>query len=221
MHALLTERRRSSPDGNRSLPSPSSSLMVTACCSYPMVTSGILWVLIEGAIRSPSTSLRCGAPARSSFGKTAFFQKAPRSSLDEGKPILPSRASFRRKPPEVKLSEGSRQRLSFPKDVQKKVASFGNLWRFPKEANFFRFLRKEIAGRLQRTHYLPSGRQPSSPEKHAVTIIYDDGDGNLRSSDIRSMCTHSSKAQPLANSMKTTPYGGGLIELLSFGERAS
>ena len=142
MHALLTERRRSSPDGNRSLPSPSSSLMVTACCSYPMVTSGILWVLIEGAIRSPSTSLRCGAPARSSFGKTAFFQKAPRSSLDEGKPILPSRASFRRKPPEVKLSEGSRQRLSFPKDVQKKVASFGNLWRFPKEANFFRFLRE-------------------------------------------------------------------------------
>jgi hypothetical protein len=31
-------------------------------------------------------------------------------------------------------------------------------------------------------------------------IIEDDG-------DLRSMCTHSSKAQPLANSMNTTPYG--------------
>jgi len=69
-----------------------------------------------------------------------------------------------RPPPEVKLSEGSRQRWSFPKDVQKKVASFGNLWRFPKEANLFRFLRKERAGTLQtRTSgltYTLGGRSP-------------------------------------------------------------
>ena len=31
---------------------------------------------LHGDRRSPSTSIKCGAPARSSFGKTAFFPKA-------------------------------------------------------------------------------------------------------------------------------------------------
>jgi len=44
------------------------------------------------------------------------------------------RPSFGRKPKDALPSGGSRQRLSFPKDVQKKVASFGNLWRFLRKA---------------------------------------------------------------------------------------
>jgi|NOAtaT_7_FD_contig_111_731267_length_6279_multi_4_in_0_out_0_4 hypothetical protein len=58
----------------------------------------------------------------------------------------------------------------------------------------------------------PEGGACTSPLESSLTIIVDDG-------VLRSICTHSSKAEPLANSRNTTPYGlpKGVLALILWG----